>query len=353
MRQVLFEVSLQQPWLGWTTRAGQVELIGAGWVLLLLAAIYTIAQAWTGKIQELKRPANWIPLGVALVAVTFVGPRIPVSSFPIFGYGMMVLLGFLCAIGFARYRCRQIGYDPEVIMDLAFWILVAGIAGGRAAFILQYPMEILEHASTVPEKLFALVNLSKGGLVLIGGMFGSAVGFFTFCHLKKVAPLPLLDIITPSIFIGIGFGRIGCLLNGCCFGDRCDLPWAIYFPQGSTTFNILAMRGFVDAGAQYTIPLHPTQIYSSINGFVLATVTAYFFWRRQHPGDVFALGCILYPITRIMLEFIRADEMGQFGTSFTISQWYSVGILIAGIGLLLRNRLAPTSLKSSAVAVTG
>lgn len=340
MRQVLFEVWLQQPWAGWTPQPLGVERLGAGWVLLALGVLYGLVQAALGHRQLLKPSAAWSPWIIALIGVTFAGPILPVVGFPVFGYGVMVLIGFLCGIGFAQYRAKQVGMNPEVIMDLAFWILLAGIAGGRMAYLAQYHREVFNSSSTLPQQLFAAVNLTQGGLVLIGAMFGAALGFMVFCRLRKITALPLLDVITPSIFIGVGFGRIGCLLNGCCFGDRCDLPWGIEFSQGSTTFNILAMRGFVDPHAAHTMPLHPTQIYSSLNGFILAFATAQYFWYRRFAGDVFALGCLLYPMTRIMLEFLRADEMGQFGTSFTISQWYSVGIFCFGLGLLAYNRLA-------------
>lgn len=339
MRQILFHVWLDRPWAGWTPQVEGVEFLGAGWVLLGLGIIYAAVVWWAGNRQEALSLTFWTTLAIAVVGVTVLGPSLPVDTFPIFGYGVMVLIGFLFAIAFARRRCQQVGYDPEIVMDLAFWILVAGISGGRVAYLAQYHQELLASAGTLPELLFAAVNLSKGGLVLIGAMVGAGIGFFTFCTIRKIPALPLVDIITPSIFIGVGFGRIGCLMNGCCFGDRCDLPWGICFPHGSSTFEVLYHRGFVDGTAAYTMPLHPTQIYSSLNGFVLAFVTSQFFWHRRFAGDVFGLGCVLYPITRILLEFIRADEMGQFGTSFTISQWYSVGILCFGIGLLLRNRL--------------
>ncbi len=338
MRQILFEVWLREPWAGWTARPDAVERLGAGWVLLALGLAYGALLWFSGNRKDALAPSSLISFLIALASVTFLGPTLPFVSFPIFGYGVLVLTGFLFAIAFASYRCKQVGYDSEIIMDLAFWILVTGIVGGRIAFLIQYHQELVAHNKTLPQLLFAVINLSQGGLVLIGAMFGAAIGCFTFCYLRNINPWPLVDIITPSIFIGEGFGRIGCLLNGCCFGDRCDLPWGICFPQGSTTFDVLVNRGFLDPAALHTMPLHPTQIYSSLNGFVLALVTAQFFWYRRFPGDVFALGCVLYSITRFLLEFIRADEMGQFGTGYTISQWYSAAILCFGVGLLIRNR---------------
>jgi phosphatidylglycerol:prolipoprotein diacylglycerol transferase len=336
MRQTLFEVWLHNPWGGWTPQPGGVERLGAAWVLLVIGLLYNAGKWLLGARQEVWQLSNLLSWLAGLVAVSVIGPLLPMPSLPVFGYGIMVLLGFLAGIGFARQRALRTGYDPEIIMDLAFWLLLSGIAGGRGAYLLQYHQELLSHTKSWPEALFAMVNLSQGGLVLIGGLVGGTLGFFAFCRRRQLDPWQLADLITPSVFIGIGFGRIGCLLNGCCFGDRCELPWGICFPHQSTTFYILAERGFVDPQAPWTFPLHPTQIYSSLDGFLLAFVTAQYFWYRRRAGDVFALGCILYPITRILIEFVRADEMGQFGTAFTISQWYSVGILCFGLLLLLR-----------------
>src|SRR5690606_42000850 len=76
---------------------------------------------------------------------------------------------------------------------------------------------------------------------------------------------PYTRLFRSAVFIGVGFGRIGCLLNGCCFGDRCELPWGIQFPAGSVPFDVLVSRGFLTPDVMATFPLHPTQIYSSID----------------------------------------------------------------------------------------
>ena len=162
-------------------------------------------------------------------------------------------------------------------------------------------------------------------------------------------PLLLADVVTPSIFLGIGFGRIGCLLNGCCYGDRCDLPWAITFPPGSVPYEVLKQLGFLAPNAVASLPLHPTQIYSSIGGFILAYLTATIFKHRRHVGEVLAVGAIFYPINRFLIEFVRGDEFTQMNTGLTISQLVSIGVLICGAGYLiyLQMQQPSDSLKNS------
>ncbi len=335
MRQTLFRIWLEKPWAWWTEQVGEPPLLGAGWVLVIAGSLIFLYYLLQSRKEFIYDTMNWLTWGAGLFLVSVAGPMgfLP-KSIPLFGYGAMVLIGFVTGLAYATRRAKQVGYNPEHVMDVAFWLLIFGIVGGRTAYLVQYGGHIFQRAKNLPEALYGIINLAEGGLVLIGALAGGTLGFAIFCWLKRLNVFEFLDIIMPAVFIGIGFGRIGCLLNGCCFGDRCDLPWGITFPNGSVTFQILADRGFVDPEAPATMLLHPTQIYSAINGFILALVTSVFYWYRRYPGDVFALSCILYPLTRIQLEVLRADEMGQLGTGLTISQIYSLIILVCGVILL-------------------
>jgi phosphatidylglycerol:prolipoprotein diacylglycerol transferase len=356
MRQTLIRILFDQPWALWATDpATGLQGIGIAvvWCAIGLAWLVWQLVSTRGRLTRdtWASLAVWLgllvvahfsaPLAARLLPWTVFAPGeppVPRTSLPLFGYGCMLLIGFVAAVVFSRRRARQVGMDPELILDLAVWLLVSGVLGGRLAYLLQYGHELFVDAQGRAlqgrDAIIAAVNLSEGGLVLIGAMAGGAAGFFLFCNRRRIAPLPLADLVVPAVFIGEGFGRIGCLLNGCCFGDACSLPWEITFPQGSVPFRALVQRGFVDPEALTTMSLHPTQVYSSINAFVLALVTATYYWRRRHNGDVLALACILYPITRFTLEFLRGDEMGQLGTGLTISQLYSLAILIVGLALL-------------------
>lgn len=340
MRQILFYLNLSQPWSGWESAPGDWPSLGACWVLLAMAAGYLLYHLVRRHPEIYRSPATWIQLGVAVLVVSIVGSMglLP-EKLPIFGYGVLVLIGFTAALSFACMRAKAIGINPELIMDSAFWILISGVGGGRIAYLIQYRNDVFLPGDSLGETLFKIINLSEGGLVLIGALVGGGLGVVIYFWSRKLNPLEFCDLLMPAVFIGVGFGRIGCLLNGCCFGDRCELPWGIQFPAGSVPFDVLVSRGFLTPDVMATFPLHPTQIYSSIDGFLLALVTAIFYWYRKHPGDVLALGCMLYSITRFLMEFLRADEMGQLGTGLTISQLYSIGIFAMGLILLLTGPL--------------
>lgn len=171
--------------------------------------------------------------------------------------------------------------------------------------------------------------------MLYGGIILGTISYFVYCFLQKIHPLQLADVLTPSIFLGLGFGRLGCLLNGCCYGDHCVLPWAITFPVDSVPYIALLSMGFITPEATASLPLHPTQIYSSLGGFLFAYVTSVVFEHRRKVGEVLAVGTLLYPINRFLIEFLRGDEFTQFDTGFTISQLVSMGMFVLALAYII------------------
>ncbi|QDT53659.1 Prolipoprotein diacylglyceryl transferase [Caulifigura coniformis] len=338
MRQTLFQISFSEPWTFWTPNptTGWPE-IGMIWVWMFVMAAYSAFDFWrlrgAAERPSLVKAVVWclagIPLGLLLKEV------LHGKSLPVFGYGFLVMLGFLTAVITAQPRFQKVGLDPEMTWDAGMWLLIGGVVGGRLFYLVQYRDQVYQGVSSISDAVFATINLTAGGLVLIGALVGGGAGFVAFCRARKLSFPDVADAATPSMFLGIGFGRIGCLMNGCCFGDRCELPWGITFSNGSVPFRILKERGFVAANAPFTMPLHPTQIYSAIDGFLLAIVTAVLFAERRWKGEVFGWGCVIYSVTRFLIEFLRGDEMGQFGTGLTISQLYSIGIFALGTTMLV------------------
>jgi phosphatidylglycerol:prolipoprotein diacylglycerol transferase len=166
--------------------------------------------------------------------------------------------------------------------------------------------------------------------VFYGSVIGGMAGIATFCRLRKLPLVPILDVLTPSLLVGEGFGRIGCFLYGCCYGRACSLPWAVQFPPDSLTFGQLVMKGLLDPQAQSTMPLHPVQLYSSAAAFVLAGILAWYFRRRPFDGAVMCLAAILYPISRAGLESLRAD-VAPFSLGLKDAEIFSLLLVAAGI----------------------
>lgn len=307
-----------------------------GWGLVLAAwCLLGAFWAWNWyRITPADKRRHW-PLGDAMIwfliaAAIEAAPRL-LDHINIYGYGAMLLAGFATAAWVAGRRLKNLGYNGDLAIDAAMWILMSGIVGARLFFIVQYHERFFVPGRGVKEVLVSLVNLPDGGLVFYGGMISGGLAYWLFCRMRGLEALALADILITSVLIGMAFGRVGCLLNGCCYGDVSTLPWAITFPRDSVPYNVEIARGLIASDAPFSLPLHPTQIYSSLSSLLLALVTwAYYPFRRTN-GEVLAIGWVCYPVTRFIVEFLRGDEPGRFGTPLTIGQIVSLGLIVTGM----------------------
>jgi len=168
------------------------------------------------------------------------------SGLPLYGFGLMLFLAFLSGTWLANKRGRERGISPDVISDMTIYLFVGGIVGARLLFMVeQRPMSLTEY-------VVEFFKIWQGGIILYGALGGGLVAFvlfwFVVCRPKKLSPLVLADVAAPSLALGIALGRIGCLLNGCCFGmvavPECPCV-SIHFPYPSPPRHHL-----VDMGVQ-------------------------------------------------------------------------------------------------------
>jgi phosphatidylglycerol:prolipoprotein diacylglycerol transferase len=152
--------------------------------------------------------------------------NIPIINVPIYGYGMMLLIGLLCAMFVARYLARRVGLDPELFVNAALIALVAGVAGARMSHVLENLPTFTRSDQTIWKNLYDMVNIRSGGLTYYGGFLLATPALIAYAMIKRIPVRLGMDIVAPCLMIGLGFGRIGCYLNGCCYGARSDLPVA-------------------------------------------------------------------------------------------------------------------------------
>lgn len=300
----------------------------------------------------------------------------------------------------------------DKVISLIFWLFVPGIIGARIFYVIEYWGDF--QRETFAATLGALLSFTEGGLVVYGSVIGGLLGGIAYTVRNRLRFFAVADAIAPSLMLGIAIGRLGCLLNGCCFGGPCDHAWAVTFPQESPAYvsqiergQMLGVRFSADpksepilqevrpgspayraglrsgdqiteinsqpiqssgqlqealifahvlkAGELLTIhkkdgstvqlpmvplpersfPVHPTQIYSSINAFVICLFLLAISPFLHREGVLFALTMTLYPVTRFLLEIIRTDETAIFGTGLSISQNVSIILLVGIVGLWL------------------
>ena len=346
MRQVLLRIPIRGDWsLG---PLGDVPGFGFGivllaWCLFGAFSLRRLLKSEGGFTSELKVAAGyWTAFAVGIVLIPSIVPP-QITHLPVFGYGAMLVAGVLACGWTAARRAPLASADPTFAREIAVWIVLSGVVGARLFHLVQYRERVFAGCESVADYVKASVNLPDGGLVLYGGIILATITYFVMCRMNKVDPLKFGDAMIPAVFVGIAFGRLGCFLNGCCYGNACSLPWAVQFPKDSVPWNALVQRGFLMPDALQTMSLHPTQIYSSINGVVLALIMIAYYRYRKGDGSVIALALMLYPISRISLEILRNDELGQLGTGLTISQLVSLGVLSAGILLSWWSWTRPSS----------
>lgn len=177
-------------------------------------------------------------LAVLGAAIVFVLPALcDPRGLPIRGYGMMMLLAVLSGMALAVYRARRAGVDPEMIFALAFWMILPGILGARAVYVAQYWRQdfwpVYEKTHEIGSLVFSVVNVAAGGLVVYGSFIGGMIGLWLFWRRYHIPLLATADLLAPSMVLGLALGRVGCMLNGCCYGAPCDLPWSVTFPWNS------------------------------------------------------------------------------------------------------------------------
>jgi len=314
--------------------------------------------------------------------------KIPFTDLTIKSYGLMMVIGFLAAVSVIRRLSKKITPDPQLITNAALYALIAGVVGSRLFYVIH-------HLSQFKGDFFSIFAIWKGGLELLGGVLLAIAVIVIYMRNHKLPIRHYLDILAIGLLLALAFGRMGCFLNGCCFGKPTNLPWAVRFPYHSPTnvhspayssqahpdirrnrpepqlklpddfFGYTDEKGYwysglkpyeyltpeqkdmVDNGPYRCLPVHPTQLYSSANAF-LCCFLLYLFWRRSQnaeksknkgklftePGCTFGLMFIIYGITRFLIEFVRDDNPFEFD-GITISQNIGVAMIILGVALMV------------------
>jgi len=250
----------------------------------------------------------------------------------VYSYGLCVALAFLAAIATAAARAGRYGWKPEIIYDISIYVILAALLGSRLLYILDNPDEFLNS----PLDVF---KIWKGGLVYYGGVMAAIAAGALYLRIHRLGVLNGFDLLIPSVALGHAIGRIGCFLNGCCFGALCSKPWAVVFPAGSPVYyHQLYESGVIAPGSRYTLPVHPTQLYEAAIELLIFCMLSFTLARRRFNGQVFFLYFVLYGAVRFVVEIFRADnpvaiKIGMLG--FTLPQIMSFAAAWAAAIILI------------------
>ncbi len=148
-------------------------------------------------------------------------------------YGLMLAIAFIAGIYYTIRKTRNLGINPNTIIDLAVVIVISSLVGSRLLYVVFHFNEFKNNLLDIINPFQSSGDIGIAGLTMLGGLIFALIFGMWYIKFKKLPVLKLSDIIAVPIAFGIFVTRIGCFLNGCCFGIPCELPWAVKFPLES------------------------------------------------------------------------------------------------------------------------
>jgi phosphatidylglycerol:prolipoprotein diacylglycerol transferase len=239
-------------------------------------------------------------------------------------YGLLLAISFLLGVYLSMRRATKAGLNQNTVVDLAFIVLVAALVGSRFFYVIY-------HTEEFSNNLLDIINpfhsgyVGIAGLSMMGGVVLSVLAAFGFLFVKRMRPWPIFDVMMPMFALGIGITRIGCFLNGCCFGLPTHSHFGVVFPSDS-------LAGFVFPDT----PLIPTQLYEAVAGFAVFFVVLWTERFKRFDGHSFWITLGLYGAWRFYIDFFRYYEdsmvfMTLNGQNFSRNQFLSLLLVIGSI----------------------
>ncbi len=312
--------------------------------------------------------------------------KLPFTDLTVKSYGVMVVLGFLLALLLVKKMSKRVGLNAEELTNAGFYGFLVGIIGARVFHVVHYSDQF--------DSLMSIFAIWRGGLELLGGVISTIIFLFIYLKVKKMNVFLVLDILAVALMVGIGMGRFGCFLNGCCFGQPTSCSVGVVFPYESIPYYSQAypdpsrnrtesiiklpaeFYGYEADGQWRQVPeskkydyslkpkhlltekekadvakggvhscaaVHPTQLYSSVTALLNCLILGLFWWnlgsgqtdnaKRKFPaGTTGALMLILYAVVRFGIEHLRGDNPYETA-ALTVSQLLSIAMFIAGAAL--------------------
>jgi phosphatidylglycerol:prolipoprotein diacylglycerol transferase len=281
-------------------------------------------------------------------------------------YFVLLLSGFLFATAAGTLWARRIGENADVVVDLGLAMLLAGVAGGRILHVLvdgyfwdyvhlctdparvDWPLDRAECLSKTYDGVwdaarnvchpksadcFAWAKFWAGGLTYYGGFAGASAAAWYLLKRDKFPFWKAADMAGFAVPMGLAFGRMGCLLAGCCFGAPSSLPWAISFPPRSPASEAQFKQHAIASSHEWSLPVHPTQIYESAASLAIAAFCLVWVHpRKRYDGQVMVAFLVLYAVARFTIEILRRDDRGAL---LGLSTSQLIGLALVGVAVAI------------------
>lgn len=209
-----------------------------------------------------------------------------IGPFTVYSYGLMLAIGFMVGSALAAFQAKKEKISPDIIFNFSFTVFISGIVGARLFYIIDNINYYVKNPTEI-------IMLQHGGLSWFGGLICGIVFGVVYLKKKKLSVYKIFDLLAPYVALAQAIGRIGCLLNGCCFGEVSE--FGIYFEAHKSI-------------------LIPAQLYSSLILIIIFVILRLLQGRPHKEGGIFFSYLLLYSVKRFFIEFFRGDhEVILFG----------------------------------------
>ncbi len=212
-------------------------------------------------------------------------------------YGLLIASAVLIGVTLSQYLAKRRGLNPDLLGDLAIWLVLVAIPCARLYYVLFEWQEYSQRPGDI-------IAIWKGGIAIHGAIIGGTIASYIFARLNKISFWQLLDLVVPSAILGQAIGRWGNFFNSEAFGKPTDLPWKLYIAPQDRPLNYINYEYF-----------HPTFLYESLwNIGVFALLIWLFFWGLKHKnrlkiGTLTLVYAIAYSSGRVWIEWLRTDSL--------------------------------------------
>jgi phosphatidylglycerol:prolipoprotein diacylglycerol transferase len=246
-----------------------------------------------------------------------------IGPVPIRSFGLALGLTFLLGVLYVKRMTARDNKQFEPYLTFAYVMIFGGVLGARLFYVILHWSDFADNFTGVFNP-FQSEQFGIAGLNLYGGILLAIAASYVYSRIKNISLLEVFDYFAPTVGLGLAVSRVGCFLNGCCFGTPTDLPWGISFPLGSVPYAIF--------GAQ---ALHPAQLYSSLYGLMLFLTLHFMMKRKKFDGQLMAVLFMVEAVFRFVIEYVRYYEDAMWfefaGLHPTYNQAVSLALLVTGL----------------------
>jgi phosphatidylglycerol:prolipoprotein diacylglycerol transferase len=240
--------------------------------------------------------------------------------------GLVWSVALLVALMYAVRSARRSDLDPRKM----YWAVVCAVLGG---FFGGHLMNLFVHGWHGGP--LAMFQFWQGGKSYYGGLIGGGIAGGLFFHYRKLPVLAYADAAMPALALGYAVGRLGCFLNGDDYGTLTRVAWSVVYPPGAEAYADHLARGWITAGAAWSLPIHPAQLYASLQGLCFFVLLAN--WHPKRPGMRLCTYTFGYGVARFFMEYFRGDFRAVLGP-FSLPQFFSLLFVFLGVALWWRSR---------------